>query len=180
MTKPYWNLLIIFFQLTWFQINCFGSGCANRVFKASKAERNLLQCLQRLWGQVSKSRRVKRLCSFLALVAQQSSPHKLRWVWYIGINYTILSEKATATLVIIKKVRKQLVTTNGWCFTTPPEERNRKSPRGEQEPVCSQMATCGYARNGTSLSRAPDVHPDAGARHWFAIQSSFFRHHMWT
>lgn len=76
MTKPYRNLLIIFFQLTWFQINCIGSGCANCVFKVSKAEQNLLWCLERVWDQVTKSRRVKILRSLSALVAQESIPHK--------------------------------------------------------------------------------------------------------
>lgn len=63
MTKPYRNLLIVFFQLTWFQINCFGSG-SGCVFKVSKAERYLFQCLERVWDQVTKSRRVKRLLIF--------------------------------------------------------------------------------------------------------------------
>lgn len=115
MTKPYRNL-ILFFQLTWFWMNCFGSNCA--LFKISKAEQNLLQCLERVWHQVTEPRRVKRLCSLPALGTQENVPHKWQWSWYTDIYYTILSEKAPATLVVIKKVGKQLVTTNGQCSTT--------------------------------------------------------------
>lgn len=89
------------------------------------------------------------------------------------MNYTVLSERTSATFVCIKKAGKQLITTNGQCFITTFEERKRKISRQEHEPVCSQMAAWMLPGSGPNSPEFESC--SLFVRHRFATQSSFFK-----
>lgn len=89
------------------------------------------------------------------------------------LNYTILSEKAPDTLAIIKKAGKQLVNN----VSPPTLRKGKEKAQGESKNLSAvRWQLGGMPETGPTSLKSHICSPVA--RHWFAIQSSFFRYYL--